>query len=157
MITRHTSLLVCYACARCTPVANIKVELRRTCALAGATALTFAASDGAVRGARTLWDIRVWAIIVTPQGHSAGADEQTPLHDRNRVPHSLLRCEGDWSESDLILTLLGIFIISKSMSSNAAQEWQYYPISQSIWAELGHSLCTFAKKGLQIKAVILSG
>ncbi len=38
-----------------------------------------------VRAGRTVWDIRVWLIIVTPLERNMRADAQTDVHERDAL------------------------------------------------------------------------
>jgi len=66
------------------------------------------------RAGRTVWDMRVWLIIVTPLERNMRADAQTDVHDREQ-PAAIPKCsrKGDWSESDLISCCMRISVISK--------------------------------------------
>lgn len=102
------------------PFSSVISKRYQTCVREGAAALTGEPKTGDDRAGRTVWDMSVWLIIATPLDRSMSADAQTELHERvaqqTTCCNPEFSCEGDWSESDLILVRKTISVISKSMS-----------------------------------------
>ena len=61
------------------------IQCRQTCVREGAAALTGEPNTGEDRAGRTVWDIRVWLIIVTPLERNMRSDAQTDVHDRDAL------------------------------------------------------------------------
>ena len=61
------------------------MQWRQTCVREGAAALTGEPDTREHRAGKTVWDIRVWLIIVTPLERNMRADAQTDVHERDAL------------------------------------------------------------------------